>query len=92
MDIKNPNEVRGMMEISDDELDMVAGGCGGRSGSSKSSKSSGSGKGKGKKDKGGKAAGISFTCPYCKKTFTVADSSAGKAHIISCPKNPNACG
>lgn len=89
MDIKNPNEVRGMMEISDDELDMVAGGCGGRSGSSKSSKSSGSGKGK--KDKGGKSAGISWTCPYCKKTFTLSNPAEAQSHMASCPKNISTC-
>ena len=89
MDIKNPNEVRGMMEISDDELDMVAGGCGGRSGSSKSSKSSGSGKG-GKKDKSG-SAGVKWTCPFCKKTFTFTAPTEAGAHQRTCPKNPNAC-
>ena len=88
MDIKNPNEVRGMMEISDDELDMVAGGCKSKSGSSKSSKSGG---GKKKPSAPGKAAGISFTCPYCKKTMTVADTSAATSHLNSCPKRP-ACG
>ena len=86
MEIKNPNDVRKMMEIDDDELDMVAGGCGGNSGSksSKSGSGSGSGKGKGK-------GGISYTCPFCKKTKTYASNAEAAAHVKSCPKNPNAC-
>lgn len=89
MDIKNPQDVRKMIEIDDDELDMVAGGCGSRSKSSKSS-SSGSGKGKGKKDKGA-PSGYKYTCPHCKKTKTYSDMNAAMAHLRSCPKNPNAC-
>jgi len=87
-----------VVEISDDELDDVAGGCGGHSNSNgKGHYSHGKGHGKGH-DKNGCGceeetaseadAGINWTCPYCSQTVYVTGYAEIQAHIAACPKAP----
>lgn len=88
-----------MNEIDDDELDMVAGGCGHEKSNGKGHTSHGNGKGLGHEKKGcgcdeeeepvPASSGITFTCPHCGQTYNFADVSGMTNHLtVECPKKP----